>query len=355
MHRLFQGLAVLAAGFGLVSVAAAEEVLNLYSSRHYQTDEALYENFTKETGIKINRIEAKGDALIERIKSEGANSPADVLLTVDAGRLWRADEAGLFQPVSSDVLQAKVPDNLRHPAGHWYGFSTRARVIYYAKDRGQARRHRQLRGARRSQVEGQDLHPLQLEHLQPSIPDELCDRGARRAGRGRLGQGRPGQLRARPTGRRHGSDLRRRGGRIRPRVGNTYYYVRLLTSSKDKDKAVADKVGVIFPNQGDRGTHVNISGAGVMKNAPNKDAAVEFLEYLASEGAQRYFADGNNEYPVVAGVDANSAVGSSASSRSTGSTSPSTARTSRPPRRSSTASAGSSRCTTLKTNRDPEM
>ena len=135
MKALLRGLSVLALVAAPFTGAAAEEVLNLYSSRHYQTDEALYENFTKETGIKINRIEGKGDALIERIKSEGANSPADVLLTVDAGRLWRAEQAGLFQPVSSKRLDEVVPANLRHPEGLWFGFSTRARLIYYARDR----------------------------------------------------------------------------------------------------------------------------------------------------------------------------------------------------------------------------
>ena len=126
------GLAVFAAVSGLHWAALAEE-LNIYSSRHYQTDEALYANFTKKTGIEINRIEGKGDALIERIKSEGANSPADVLITVDAGRLWRADQAGLFQPVGSQVLSERVPSNLRHPEGHWFGFSSRARLILYNK------------------------------------------------------------------------------------------------------------------------------------------------------------------------------------------------------------------------------
>ena len=309
MRRLIQGLAVLAAGLGLVSAAAAEEVLNLYSSRHYQTDEALYENFTKETGIKINRIEGKGDALIERIKSEGANSPADVLLTVDAGRLWRADQAGLFQPVSSSVLQAAVPDNLRHPNGHWYGFSTRARVIYYAKDRVKPDAigsYEELADPKwKGKVCIRSSSNIYNQSLLSSIIAAHGEKAAEDWAKGVVANFARG-----PQG---GDTDQIRGvaaGECDLAVGNTYYYVRLMTKPKDKDKGVADKVGWIFPNQGDRGTHVNISGAGVLKNAPNKEAAIKFLEYLASEGAQRYFADGNNEYPVVAGVDANSAVGS---------------------------------------------
>ncbi|MEQ9609172.1 MAG: extracellular solute-binding protein, partial [Kiloniellaceae bacterium] len=120
-------VAVLASGLP----AQAQEVLNLYSARHYQTDDALYAGFTEKTGIEVNRIEGESDALIERIKSEGANSPADVFVTVDAGRLWRAEEAGLFQPVESQVLNDAIPENLRHPDGLWFGFSTRARLVYY--------------------------------------------------------------------------------------------------------------------------------------------------------------------------------------------------------------------------------
>src|SRR3546814_10012956 len=122
-------------GFVVTTSAWAAEELNLYSARHYQTDERLYEGFTEKTGIKINRLEGNGDALTQRIKAEGKNSPADVLLTVDAGRLWRAEEAGLFQPIHSKVLEKRIPANLRHPNGEWFGFSTRARVIVYNKDK----------------------------------------------------------------------------------------------------------------------------------------------------------------------------------------------------------------------------
>src|SRR5574341_1270396 len=118
-----------------ISGQAQDKALNLYSARHYQTDEALYAGFTKQTGIRINRIEAPEDALIERLRNEGARSPADVLVTVDAGRLWRAEQLGFFQSVKSAVLESRIPANLRQPDGLWFGFSTRARVIFYDKSR----------------------------------------------------------------------------------------------------------------------------------------------------------------------------------------------------------------------------
>jgi iron(III) transport system substrate-binding protein len=307
MKALLRGLSVLALVAVPFTAAAAEEVLNLYSSRHYQTDEALYENFTKETGIKINRIEGKGDALIERIKSEGANSPADVLLTVDAGRLWRAEQAGLFQPVSSKRLDEVVPANLRHPEGLWFGFSTRARLIYYARDRveeGAIARYEDLADPKwkgkvcirsSSNIYNQSLLGSILAAHGTKAAEDWAKAVVGNFARGPQG-GDTDQLRGVASGE---CDIA---------VANSYYFVRLMTKPKEKDKDVAAKVGWIFPNQGDRGTHVNVSGAGVMKNAPNKAAAIKFLEYLASEGAQRYFADGNNEYPVVAGVEGSSAL-----------------------------------------------
>ena len=307
MKALLRGLAVLVSAVLPATGAVAEEVLNLYSSRHYQTDEALYEDFTKATGIKINRIEGKGDALIERIKSEGANSPADILLTVDAGRLWRAEQAGLFQPVESKLLDEVVPANLRHPEGLWYGFSTRARLIYYAKDRVQPdaiSSYEELADPKwkgkicirsSSNIYNQSLMGSIIAAHGEAAAEDWAKGVVANFARGPQG-GDTDQIRAVAAGE---CDLA---------VGNSYYYVRLMTKPKDADKDVAGKVGWIFPNQGDRGTHVNVSGAGVLKNAPNKAAAVKFLEYLASDRAQRYFADGNNEYPVAARVEGNSAV-----------------------------------------------
>lgn len=290
----------------LSGLALAEEV-NLYSSRHYQTDEALYENFTKQTGIKINRIDGKGDALIERIRSEGANSPADILITVDVGRLWRADRAGLFQSVRSKLLEERVPAELRHPDGHWFGFSSRARLIFTNKDAvkpGQITRYEDLTDPEwRDRVCIRSSSNIYNQSLLGSIISAHGASGAEDWAKGVVANfardpkgGDTDQLRSVAAGE---CDVG---------VANSYYYVRLLTSKKAEDRETASKIAVIFPNQADRGTHINVSGAGLLKNAPNRAAAIKFLEYLASEEAQRYFADGNNEYPVVEGVAPNSAL-----------------------------------------------
>ena len=289
--------------------ALAADELNLYTSRHYQTDEALYENFTKETGIKVNRIEGKGNALLQRLESEGANSPADVFLTVDAGMLWRADQAGLFQPVKSGVLEEKIPANLRHPDGHWFGFSTRARVIYYNKSKvgaGEISNYEDLADEKwRDRVCIRSSSNIYNQSLMSSI---IAAHGAE-AAEG-WAKGVVSNFARDPQGGDTDQIRAVAAGECDVGVGNHYYYARLMTNPKEKDKGVADKVGVVFPNQGDRGTHVNVSGGGVLKNAPNKEAAVKFLEYLVSDGAQRYFADGNNEYPAVNGVPPNSPLAS---------------------------------------------
>ena len=302
MKSIFRSLAACIAVLPFVSAAASAAELNLYSARHYQTDEALYDNFTKETGIKINRVEAKDDALYERIKSEGANSPADVLITVDAGRLWRADESGLFQPVNSPTLKNVIPANLRHPDGHWYGFSTRARVIYYNKENVDPTGLDSYEDLADPKWKGQVCIRSGSNIYQLSLMSSLIEKHGEAAAE-TWAKSVVGNFARQPQGGDTDQIRAVAAGECGVAVGNTYYFVRLLRSGKAADKEVTEKVGVIFPNQGDRGTHVNISGAGVLKHAPNKEAAVKFLEYLASADAQRYFAAGNNEYPVVNGVD----------------------------------------------------
>jgi iron(III) transport system substrate-binding protein len=288
----------------LVSCGAAQaqdKVLNLYSSRHYTTDEALYNDFSKQTGIRINRIEAGEDPLIERIRNEGARSPADVLVTVDAGRLWRAEEFGFFQPVKSKTLESRIPANLRHPDGLWFGFSTRARVIFYDKARikpGEIARYEDLADPRwkggicaRS---GGHVYNL-------SLLSSIISHGGEQAAE-RWAKGVASNLARTPKGGDTDQLTGVASGECRIAIANTYYYARLARSEKADERAVAEKLGVVYPNQKDRGTHVNISGAGVMKNAPNRENAVRFLEYLASDSAQRYFAVGNNEWPAVESV-----------------------------------------------------
>jgi iron(III) transport system substrate-binding protein len=284
-----------------MGATAQEKVLNLYSSRHYQTDEALYTGFTKATGIKVNRIEAGEDALIERIRNEGARSPADVMVTVDAGRLWRAEQLGLFQPVKSAVLESRIPANFREPEGKWFGFSLRARVIAYNKAKvkpGELNNYEDLADAKwKGRVCMRSSSNIYNLSLMGALIDHLGEAQAEawaKAVRGNLAR--------EPKGGDTDQLKSVAAGECDVTISNQYYYARLARSQKPEDRAVAEKVGVLFPNQATWGAHVNISGAGVMKNAPHRDAAVKFLEYLAGDEAQRYFADGNNEWPVVSSV-----------------------------------------------------
>ncbi len=285
--------------------------VNLYSSRHYDTDLALYDDFTKQTGIKVNRIEADADALIERIQSEGEFSPADILITVDAGRLWRAEEADVLAPVTSDVLAERIPAHLRHPDGLWFGLSTRARIIIYNK----------AAGVPEGLANYADL-------ANPAFKGDICMRSSSNIYNISLlssiiaHQGAPAaeawakgvvaNFKQAPQGNDTSNIEAVAAGECRISLVNTYYLAR-FAGGDASGRAVFDKLGVIFPDQPGasgkgRGTHVNISGAGVVKTAPNRENAVKFLEYLTSQSAQRYFADGNNEYPAAVGLKANSAV-----------------------------------------------
>lgn len=286
---------------GTAQAHAAGE-LNLYSSRHYDTDERLYTNFEQQTGIKINRIEDKADKLIERIKAEGSNSPADILMTVDAGRLWRADQAGLFQPVQSDVLESRIPANLSHPDGHWFGFSQRVRVIFYDKtkvDPTDIQTYESLADPKlKGQVCTRSSGNIYMLSLMSSVIDAHGEEVAQDWAEGMYAN------RARdPQG---GDTDQLRGiasGECAIAVSNTYYFSRALRKDVKglSDEAMAN-IGWVFPNQQDRGSHANISGAGVVATAPNAENAVKFLEYLASDEAQRYFSAGNDEYPAVPGI-----------------------------------------------------
>jgi iron(III) transport system substrate-binding protein len=284
--------------------AAQDTVLNLYSSRHYQTDEALYANFTKKTGIKVNRIEANEDALLERLKNEGARSPADVLVTVDAGRLWRAEQMGLFAPVKSRILEERIPGELRQPDGLWFAFSVRARPILYLKGAVDPAAIRDYEDLADPKWKGKICIRSSANMYNLSLMSSMI------AGNGPVkaeawAKGVVANFARSPKGGDTDQLKAVAAGECQIAIANTYYYVRLMKSAKPDERAVAEKVGVIFPNQSGRGTHVNISGAGVLKHAPHREAAVKFLEYLASDEAQAYFANGNNEYPVAGKVKDN--------------------------------------------------
>lgn len=282
--------------------SAQEQVLNLYSARHYQTDEALYLDFTRKTGIRINRIEAGDEPLLERLRTEGARSPADVLLLVDAARLWKAQIDGLFQPVKSAVLAARIPPHLRGKddgqGSEWYGFSTRARIIVYNKNKVKAGDVGAYEDLAKPSLKGQvctrsGAHPYMLS-LIGAMSEHLGEAGAEQWARGVVGNF------ARPP---RGGDTDQikavAVGECGVALTNSYYLVRLMRSDKPEDKQAMASIGIVWPNQNSYGTHVNVSGGGVTKNAPHREAAIKFLEYLASDSAQVYLADGNNEWPVV--------------------------------------------------------
>ena len=283
---------------------AQETILNLYSSRHYQTDEALYSKFTKATGIKLNRIEAGEDPLIERLRNEGASSPADVLITVDAGRLWRAEQAGLFQPIESKVLAARLPDHMRTPNNQWFGFSARARIIVYNK----------------AAVKAADVQNYE-DLADPKMKGKVCTRSGSHVynlslmsaliahwGEAKAEQWARGMVANFARAPKGGDTDQIRAvaaGECGVAISNSYYYVRLLASDKPEDRKVIESTGIIWPNQKSFGTHMNVSGAGVVRHAKHRDAAIKYLEYLASDEAQSYFAEGNNEWPVVKGAPLN--------------------------------------------------
>ncbi|HEX9812361.1 MAG TPA: Fe(3+) ABC transporter substrate-binding protein [Burkholderiales bacterium] len=282
---------------------AGDDEINVYSSRHYQTDQALYDGFRKATGIKVNRIEAGEDALIERIRNEGSRSPADVFITTDAGRLWRAERLGLLQPITSVILDTRIPANFREPAGHWFGFSMRARVIAYNKAKvspAEVASYGALADAKwKGRVcvrSGTHIYNLSLLSAMIDHQGEPKAEAWARAVKENLARA--------PKGGDTDQIKGVAAGECDVAITNHYYYARLARSEKPEDRAIAEKVGLVFPDQSGAGTHVNISGAAVLKHAPHRAAAVKFLEYLASDEAQRYFAAGNNEWPVVEGTQA---------------------------------------------------
>lgn len=281
------------------ALAQTDKVLNLYTARHYQTDEALYTGFTRKTGIKVNRIEAGEDALLERVRSEGRNSPADVFITVDAGRLWRAEQFDLFQPLDSQVLNSRIPAQLRTPTGTWFGFSSRARVIAYNRKTVKPEEVATYEDLAHPRLKGRiciraSNHVYNLS-LMASMIERLGEAKAEEWARGVVAN-----LARSPRGGDTDQLLGVAAGECDVAVVNTYYYVRLMKSTRPEDRQLVERVAVSFPNQATSGTHVNVSGGGMLRTAPNPVAARLFLEYLASDEAQIHFADGNNEWPVVA-------------------------------------------------------
>ncbi len=305
-HALKLSVVLAVAALGAQTQAFAQDkVLNLYSARHYQTDEAMYETFTRTTGIKINRVDADDAGIIARLRAEGAASPADVIMLVDAARLAVADTQGLFQPIKSAKLDAAIPANLRATATAdgvtWTGFSTRARVIVYDPARVKAEDVATYEQLADPKLKGlvctrSGSHPYNLS-LFATVVERLGDQKGEAWLKGLVDN----MARA-PKGGDTDQIKGVASGECGIGLTNTYYIARLIKSDKPEDKAVMSKVRVMFPNQGTSGTHVNIAGAAVAKHAKNRDNAIAFMEFLSSPYAQDYFANGNNEFPAAKGV-----------------------------------------------------
>jgi len=290
------------------SVAAEEQILNLYSARHYATDEALYSNFTRATGIKINRVDADDAGIMARLKAEGSASPADVILLVDAARLWKGEIDDLFAPVQSPELLKAIPEHLRakqRPDGtRWFGLSTRARVVVYDKQRfkpDDVDTYEKLADPKftgrlcirsGSHPYNLSLFSAMLEHLGAAATETWL-------------KGLVANLARQPKGGDTDQIKGVASGECGVALANSYYLARLYRSDNPQDKNVVDRIGVVFPNQSSWGTHINIAGGAVARHAKHPQNAVAFLNYLVSDQAQRYFADGNNEWPVIKGLTIN--------------------------------------------------
>ncbi|MEM9589091.1 MAG: Fe(3+) ABC transporter substrate-binding protein, partial [Planctomycetota bacterium] len=284
---------------GLPRAANAQEV-NVYSARHYDTDDSVYERFTEQTGIKINLIEGNSDALLQRLAREGERSPADVFITVDAGRLYQAEKQKIFQSVSSDVLEKRIPANLRHPQGLWFGLTKRARILLRSKERTAAGDITTYEQLAEPQWKGRVLVRSSSSVYNQSLVGSLIDAHGEQAAE-QWCRGLVGNLARKP----HGGDRDQikgvAAGEGDVAIANSYYFARMLAGTPE-EQAAASKVEIVFPNQDGRGAHVNLSGAGVVASAPNKAGAIKFIEFLSSDFAQETFAAGNNEFPVVEGV-----------------------------------------------------
>ncbi|MEM7353907.1 MAG: Fe(3+) ABC transporter substrate-binding protein [Acidobacteriota bacterium] len=275
---------------------STQQVVNVYSARHYDTDDALYEEFKKQTGIEVNLIEADSAALLERLRREGDQSPADVFIAVDAGRLHQAEQESIFDPVQSEVLSQRIPENLRHPQGLWFGLTKRARVIVYAKDRVQPEEIGSYEDLADAKWKGRVLIRSSSNIYNQSLMGSILAAHGEEAAEAWC-KGLVANMARKPQGGDRDQIRAVAAGEGDVAVVNTYYLAKMLAGSEE-DKAVAEQVAVVFPNQADRGTHVNLSGAGVVKGAPNRDNAVAFIEFLASPKSQAVFAGGNKEYAV---------------------------------------------------------
>lgn len=302
MHVLWTtSTLALIASTALSTAVMAQGEVNLYSSRHYDTDERLYSDFTDATGITVNRIEGNADELIARMEAEGANSPADILLTVDSSRLERAKAAGILQSIESDVLEARIPESLQDDDNQWFGFSQRSRIIFYDKNDIENPPMDYLSLAD-PQYEGLVCHRSSTNVYSQSLLSAVIENHGEEAAK-EWAQGVVNNFARDPQGGDTDQLRALVSGECDISISNTYYFARSIRTEVDglSEEQRAD-IGWVFPAQNAEGAHMNLSGGGVAANAPNRENAIRFLEYLASDQAQEYFSAGNDEYPAVPGV-----------------------------------------------------
>ncbi len=298
------GISVAALFFLGLGPGNAADSLNIYSARHYDSDELLYDGFEEATGIPINVIEGEGPELLARLKTEGKNSPADVFLTVDAGNLWLAEKESLFQPAQSKILDERVPASLKNPKNLWYGFSTRARLIFVNAKRVDLKFVTSYESLADPRLKGKICMRSSSAIYNLSLLGALISRwGPEKAEK--WVRGVVANFARAPQGADTTLLMSVAAGECAVTLANHYYYMRLQTSKARAELAAAKALTPIFPDQDGVGTHVNISGAGVMASAPHKAIAVKFLEYMAGEEAQKIVANANYEFPAVKSVKLN--------------------------------------------------
>lgn len=301
MYRFKPFFLFLLFGLGFTCVHSAIAEVNLYSARKEALIKPLLDKFTEQTGIEVNLVTGKADALLKRLESEGRNSPADMLITTDAGRLYRAKQAGVLQSIDSDLLNGTVPENFRDPEGFWYGLSLRARVITYVKDKvapGELSTYEDLADPKwKGRICIRSSNNIYNQSLVASLIVANGESATEQWAKGLVNN-----FARSPKGGDRDQVKAAAVGQCDIAIINTYYFGKMINGKDERQRQAAAKVALLWPNQQERGVHVNISGAGVTSSARNKAEAIKLLEFLVNDESQFWYAKSNYEYPIKTGV-----------------------------------------------------
>ena len=278
-----------------------DQVVNVYTHRHYEPDQDIFKMFEEKTGIKVKVVNASADELIQKMKMEGEQSPADVLITVDAGRLSRAKDQGLLQSIASEILENSIPAHLQDVDNQWFGLTKRARIIAYAKDRVAPEELSTYEDLVDKKWKGKLLIRSSSNIYNQSLMASIIANDGEEAAKS-WAKGMVANMARSPKGSDRDQVKAVVAGEGDLAIVNSYYIGKMLNSPDPEEVKAAQQVGLFFPNQNDRGTHINVSGAGVAKYAPNKENAILFIEFLISEAAQQVFTNANYEYPILKSV-----------------------------------------------------